>query len=673
MTLAINASANGEMKDGWLILEDFESQPTLITHNFQPGNGQTAVLTYTQDPKGINGTSLDVSGTSWQEIVEIDVTLPAGKTIADYAQIAFDYYVVKVNYKNIKVMVDDKELYYSSNYGNATSTGKWIEFSTTIPETMTSSNNFKLRFGVDSGESGSQYYYDNVRLLPKADVSGDSQNGTLNGDIFMVEDFEKSIKGSNYTVLGGTKASVADNPSGTGSVIKVANSSYSSFPQFEVKLPEGKTLANVRNVLFDIYVPTSLSTQPSDPTFKQRRIAINGTEVYYDVKEGTTTEDYPDNGAADKWATVTLDINALDNVTDAMKALSEFNLAVGIHDNAITYYMDNVRLQLADPSVAPEPEMILMTTLDYISSMSPKNASYTTIVECGENTVYTNTSTIKKLSVVSKSYATLYCNDVEIDKPQIRDSRNTLTDFIFEVADNITLPGEYKIVFPAECITFTKKDGSTFKNPEMYYTWTLVEKPHKGTKDDPFEDLSFFFDIAGKSNYNFTIHPDYQDFEYDLWYKVYVVGWVDNDMQAHFDCDNVPTSHYATLLADDVNVKDPAKCMWATTRTGANLALEGEHGKDTFHKRFLASNSTVGNYERKGVSFVRGSISKANKTEITGSSQSAIDSIVTDGTPSTVTVYNLQGMQLLRDAAPESLSALPSGLYIVNGRKMVIK
>ena len=374
LTLAVSASANGEMKNGWLILEDFESQPTLVTHNFQAGNGKTAVLTYTADPLGATGMTLDVSGTQWQEIVELDITLPAGKTIADYAQIAFDYYVIKGNYKKIKIMVDDKELYYSSGYGEATSSKKWIEFSTAIPETVTSDNTFKLRFGVDSGDEGSQYYYDNVRLLPKADVTGESQNGTLDGDIYMVEDFEASIMGASYTVLGGAKAAVSDNPSGSGIVAKVVNSSYSAFPQFEVKLPDGKTLDNVRNVMFDIYVPTDVATQPSDPTFKQRRIAINGAEVYYDVKEDGTTQDYPDCGAADKWATVSLELNKLDKLTDAQKALTEFKLAVGIHDDAITYYIDNVRLELGDPVETPDDpvdEEVLMSTLDYISSIKP--------------------------------------------------------------------------------------------------------------------------------------------------------------------------------------------------------------------------------------------------------------------------------------------------------------
>ena len=36
-------------------------------------------------------------------------------------------------------------------------------------------------------------------------------------------------------------------------------------------------------------------------------------------------------------------------------------------------------------------------------------------------------------------------------------------------------------------------------------------------------------------------------------------------------------------------------------------------------------------------------------------------------------VYNLQGVQVLRTDNPEMINALPAGIYIVNGKKMVVK
>lgn len=53
--------------------------------------------------------------------------------------------------------------------------------------------------------------------------------------------------------------------------------------------------------------------------------------------------------------------------------------------------------------------------------------------------------------------------------------------------------------------------------------------------------------------------------------------------------------------------------------------------------------------------------------------QAGVDTVVTTPEDSTVTVYNLQGIRILSNASPEELSTLPAGLYIVNGRKQIIR
>lgn len=50
---------------------------------------------------------------------------------------------------------------------------------------------------------------------------------------------------------------------------------------------------------------------------------------------------------------------------------------------------------------------------------------------------------------------------------------------------------------------------------------------------------------------------------------------------------------------------------------------------------------------------------------------SGVDKVVLGTAP--VTVYNLQGVCVLRDASPEALKQLPGGLYIVNGKKICIR
>ena len=47
----------------------------------------------------------------------------------------------------------------------------------------------------------------------------------------------------------------------------------------------------------------------------------------------------------------------------------------------------------------------------------------------------------------------------------------------------------------------------------------------------------------------------------------------------------------------------------------------------------------------------------------------AADAVAADG----FTVYNLQGVPVLRSGSADQLRSLPAGLYIVNGRKQVIR
>ncbi len=50
-----------------------------------------------------------------------------------------------------------------------------------------------------------------------------------------------------------------------------------------------------------------------------------------------------------------------------------------------------------------------------------------------------------------------------------------------------------------------------------------------------------------------------------------------------------------------------------------------------------------------------------------------VEAISANSADDAVTVYNLQGNCLLRNADKSALSTLPAGLYIVNGRKSLLK
>jgi len=58
---------------------------------------------------------------------------------------------------------------------------------------------------------------------------------------------------------------------------------------------------------------------------------------------------------------------------------------------------------------------------------------------------------------------------------------------------------------------------------------------------------------------------------------------------------------------------------------------------------------------------------------VTVESASGVEDEIVDGSTSTVTVYNLQGIRVLHRADKTALDTLPRGIYIVNGKKVFLK
>lgn len=670
LATALLASANGEMKDGWLIVEDFEASPAVTFHNFN-GNGLKGVATIVDDPDGKTGKVLHVSGTEWQEIAAIEVTLPSGKTISDYTQIAFDYRSSKASWKNIKVMADDKEIFYSSNYGYATSAAKWVEFSTDIPEIVTTGNKIKLSFGVDCGEAV-EFWYDNVRLLPKPDKVGETQNGKMIDDVtLMLEDFEACAPGAAYPMKGGSKSTIVENPKGTGLAVLVAGSNWESYPSVTVKMPEGKCLGNIKEVKYDLYIPTALEGQPSDPTFKMSQVAIDGETVYRD-KDANGDDTYPNTGAGDKWATITIDPNAQGNITDAMKAKNEFTLAVGINDNKLTYYVDNIRVVLGDYSTQPEnPDQpidpsgyTLVNDVPYMLQSSPRKAHHTNRVRLAGIMGFQGASAkVTSFAIINPdAKISVYKDDEFLFSSSVRLTTSNRMVNIAEDPANIEMvningynyyfgEGEFKMYLPANTIEVTLTDGSKVNNPAMYTYWTMKQMP-EATETNPL-DVNWILDEAVASDYNM--------YYYDLptgkiYYTAYLVGWVDNDYKAHFDNENVPASYKANLWAHSLSETDPARCIWDTYLENTNLSKAYKSAtyphKNAWHEFYLFNtgsfsvqkvNSTGLQYI-KGASFIQGSFKKANPADFQGIADIEADN------DAPVEYYNLQGIRVAEPA-----------------------
>lgn len=159
----------------------------------------------------------------------------------------------------------------------------------------------------------------------------------------VTEDFEtgKTFEMNNP---GDGTATVVANPSGSGKVLFLQNSDWNTVPEFHFTLPEGKKLGDCTSVSFSIYIPSDNIDTPTDrANYKQMHVYLNGKLVYKDLK-ADGTDDYPYLGELNSWAVQTISISQL-NLDDEQKQLTKFDIAMGINDQKIHYYMDNVTVK----------------------------------------------------------------------------------------------------------------------------------------------------------------------------------------------------------------------------------------------------------------------------------------------------------------------------------------
>ena len=160
----------------------------------------------------------------------------------------------------------------------------------------------------------------------------------------VTEDFETSYNIGETLEMnnpkGGT-ATVVANPSGGGKVLFLQNSDWNTVPAFRFTLPEGKTLGDCTSVSFSIYIPSDNSDYYAN--YKERHVYLNGRLVYEDVKDDSAA-DHPKLGEKDSWAVQTISISQL-KLTDEERQLTKFDIAMGINDQKIHYYMDNVTVK----------------------------------------------------------------------------------------------------------------------------------------------------------------------------------------------------------------------------------------------------------------------------------------------------------------------------------------
>ena len=168
-------SQNGDIVDGWLMLQDFEEATEDDIAAWDKGGygipAETTVEIINNPTADNERVAWFAGGNTYNTILEVNAELPSGKTLADYSEIAFDLYRnaeedndwpgLYIGVNNI-VINDDGEKGY--DYGPEE---KWTKVTKPLAgidglEEIT--GKIKIQLGLLSGKP--DYLIDNVRLNP---------------------------------------------------------------------------------------------------------------------------------------------------------------------------------------------------------------------------------------------------------------------------------------------------------------------------------------------------------------------------------------------------------------------------------------------------------------------------------------------------------------------------
>lgn len=155
-------------------------------------------------------------------------------------------------------------------------------------------------------------------------------------------DFENDELGTSYEMTGGSQAVVENDPEGkTGKVLHVGtedDKAAYSHPKFHVVLPAGHTLGNYVSLSIDMRIVNQDGLYGAG-----MKVFINGQEF----SVGTNAQGIGCNpNTWNRGAVISLTSDKAPGfiVPDALKDLTEFDLAVGSASSAAQYYLDNITM-----------------------------------------------------------------------------------------------------------------------------------------------------------------------------------------------------------------------------------------------------------------------------------------------------------------------------------------
>lgn len=342
------ASTNGKVTDGWLMAEDFQNKKvgdgmnTWDHINKDTGSGTCTIVAEPNKAENMMANFVVVEG-NYNTLIEVPVTLPEGKTIADYEAIKFDIYRFSDddNYKYIAVFIDNAEVKIDDRYIERAPVNGWKTWEYPIPASVTSENQILIRLGIKSNLAN--YAIDNIQLKERADLPPVEYDATTNGTVtekkLMVNDFQDyraaGVELGSWTRGDSAEGNVAtaEDPENRKNLVGSfsGRSNYNTVMEIPVTLPEGKTLKDYNQISFKLY------RYSDDTNHKKMRVQADDYVIHYDEGENN----YPEQALSGVWTEKTYPI-------EQNEVGNTFNLRLGIESNEPHYLIDNVMLQERD-------------------------------------------------------------------------------------------------------------------------------------------------------------------------------------------------------------------------------------------------------------------------------------------------------------------------------------
>jgi hypothetical protein len=364
-TLLIGVSVFSQTFD--FVVADFEGDALGAVYSAANGT-RNATVVANPVATATNAQSLSYTASSWDQTIKVaTVQLPEGYTLADCESISFDVYAATEEYKEILVKIGNNALWGSGVY-NLVSPGAafgtvsinlltgvstyadGVEYPKagtkggTTAYTDGSLTSFDLFVGLN--DNAMTYLIDNVTLTLK--------EKEFNSDRI---DFESDELGKEYPIISINEyttpeditAIVENRPAGKGNALHVINGAWNTYPQFFVKLQEGKTLADIKKITFDLFFENEDNVDGQQQnSYKEFRYFFGPKGTTF-TAPGTSTENSIVANPAQNPPQTWLIKEFTPTIEGDLLSINEFEFGLGLHINeAGNYYLDNITFVFKD-------------------------------------------------------------------------------------------------------------------------------------------------------------------------------------------------------------------------------------------------------------------------------------------------------------------------------------